>query len=56
MKLFRISTFKFATIIIAVALIAGIGMPKNSDARDLTIVSWGGDIRRPSAQLTSIHS
>jgi putative spermidine/putrescine transport system substrate-binding protein len=42
MKLFRISTFKFALIFVAVALIAGIGMPKISNARDLTIVSWGG--------------
>ena len=42
MKLFRISTFNFATIVIAVTLIAGIGMPQKSDARDLTVVSWGG--------------
>ena len=42
MKLFRISMFKFAMVVIAVSLIAGIGLPKYSDARDLTVVSWGG--------------
>ena len=34
--------FKFTVAILAVSLIAGIGMPKLSDARDLTVVSWGG--------------
>ena len=42
MRLSKISIFKFAMVIIAVSLIAGIGMPKYSDARDLTVVSWGG--------------
>ena len=33
---------KLLVIAIAVALVAGIGIPVNSDARELTIVSWGG--------------
>ena len=42
MKLFRISFVKLAMILFVATLIAGIGLPKISDARDLTIVSWGG--------------
>ena len=42
MKLFRISFFKLAMIFFVATLITGIGLPKISDARDLTIVSWGG--------------
>ena len=42
MKLFRISMLRFATAMIAVSLIAVIGMPSYSNARDLTVVSWGG--------------
>ncbi len=51
MRLIRISVFKFAMVIIAVSLIAGIGMPKNSDARDLTVVGWGGSYQE--AQRTA---
>ena len=29
-------------IIVGVALLAGISVPADSDARELTIVSWGG--------------
>ncbi len=42
MKLYQISFFKFAMIIFAAALMVGIGTPKISAARDLTVVSWGG--------------
>jgi putative spermidine/putrescine transport system substrate-binding protein len=42
MKRFRISIFKFAMMMVAVILIAGIGMPAKGNARDLTVVSWGG--------------
>ena len=42
MKMFKSSVFKFILVAIAVSLIAGIGMPKISDARDLTVVGWGG--------------
>jgi putative spermidine/putrescine transport system substrate-binding protein len=34
--------FKSAMVMVAVILIAGVAIPKISNARDLTIVSWGG--------------
>ncbi len=33
---------KLSVIVIAVALMAGFSIPVNSDARELTVVSWGG--------------
>ncbi len=42
MKLFRISILKFGMVTIVICLIAVFGVPKFSDARDLTVVSWGG--------------
>ena len=40
--MFRISIFKFAMLFVAVTFLAGIAMPTISNARDLTVVGWGG--------------
>jgi len=42
MKQLSASMLKFAMVLIAGSLIAVIGMPNYSNARDLTVVSWGG--------------
>ena len=41
-KLSAKSMLKLIVMVIAVGLIGAIGLPTQSDARDLTVVSWGG--------------